>query len=37
MLLVRLTRLVRIVKDILANDLLSNKESKYYSFYRFSN
>ncbi len=37
MLLVGLTRSVRIVKDILANDLLSNKGSKYYGFYRFSN
>ncbi len=37
MLLVGLTRLVRIVKDILVNDSLSNKGSKYYSFYRFSN
>ena len=37
MLLIGLTRLVRIVKDILANNLLSNKESKYYDFYKFSN
>ncbi len=37
MLLVGLTRLVRIVEDILANDLLSNKGSRYYDFYRFSN
>ncbi len=37
MLLIGLTRLVRIVKDILVNNLLNNKESKYYNFYRFSN
>ncbi len=37
MLLVGLTRLVRIVKDILVNNLLSNKGSKCYNFYRFSN
>jgi len=37
MLLVGLTRSVRIVEDISANDSLSNKGSKYYDFYRFSN
>ena len=36
MLLVGLTRSVRIVKDILANNSLSNKGSKCYDFYRFS-
>jgi len=37
MLLVGLIRSVRLVEDILANDLLSDKRSKYYDFYRFSN
>jgi len=36
MLLVGLTRSVGIVKDILANDSLSDKGSKYYGFCRFS-